>query len=69
MVTKVVHRMLCAVSLAGFTLFSIFGFLATFEYSDLSQRLPWQILYGVVGVINVAGLILLVKSSGPKSHA
>jgi len=26
-------------------------------------------LYGVVGVINVAGLILLVKSSGPKSQA
>jgi hypothetical protein len=41
--------------------FCVFGFLASYEYSEPLKRLPWQIGYGVVGLACLAGLWSLKK--------
>ena len=41
--------------------FCVFGFLASYEYSEPLKRLPWQIGYGVVGLACLPGLWALKK--------
>jgi len=54
-------RVLAALVLVGIVLFCGFGFLASYEYSDPSKRLPWQIGYGVLGLACLSGAVLLLR--------
>ncbi len=54
-------RVLAAFALVGVALFCVFGFLASYEYSEPSKRLPWQIGYGVLGVACLSGAVLLLR--------
>lgn len=44
-------RALLTLGLFAIVAFCVFGFLASFEYSEPARRLPWQIGYGIAGVI------------------
>jgi hypothetical protein len=57
---KTIARILGAVLLLGLAAFCLFGFMATYEYSDASRRLPWQVGYGVGALICVAGAVALL---------
>jgi hypothetical protein len=46
--------------IAGIALFCVFGFLATFEYTAPSARLPWQIGYALLFVACLTGLARLL---------
>ncbi len=64
-------RILAALALVGVDLFCVFGFLASYEYSEPSKRLPWQIGYGVLGMVSLIGVAVLLRrrrrSSTPSS--
>lgn len=53
-------RVLGAFVLVGAAIFCVFGFLASYEYSDPKGRRPWQIGYGVLGAACAGGAILLL---------
>jgi hypothetical protein len=53
----IILRMILAVALLGVAGFCLFGFLASYEYSDPMKRLPWQIGYGVLGAGCLAGVV------------
>ena len=46
-------RILLTLALLAIIGFCLFGFLATYESPDLLQRLPWQIGYGLGGLVCV----------------
>jgi len=54
-------RFISAVMLIAMTLLCAFGFRATYELSDLAERLPWQIGYAAIGS-GSAGLLLVSAS-------
>lgn len=54
-------RILGTTALLAFTAFCIFGFMAAGEYSEASKRLPWQIGYGVLGLLCLSGVFLLLR--------
>jgi hypothetical protein len=54
-------RVLATLALVGVLFFCIFGFLASYEYSEPSKRLPWQIGYGAIGVACLSGAFLLLR--------
>lgn len=47
--------------LAALALFCVFGFLATWEYTDASARLPWQIGYGLLFVACLGALVRILR--------
>lgn len=58
---QIVTRLIGALALLAITVFSVFGFMATWEYSETTKRLPWQIGYGALGLGCVIGTALLVR--------
>lgn len=46
--------------------FSVFGFLANYEYHEASRRLPWQIGYGTTGGVCMLSLVPLWRRA--RSH-
>ena len=54
-------RIIGALALLAITGFCIFGFMATYEYSEASKRLPWQIGYGVLGLACLSGVAWLLR--------
>jgi predicted permease len=49
-------------ALLAITGFCIFGFMATFEYSEAPKRWPWQIGYGAFGLVCLSGAAMLLRS-------
>jgi hypothetical protein len=62
---KTVIRIISAIALLALMAFSVFGFLASFEPSEVS-RLPWQIGYALVGATCLSGAIVLMRTRGHK---
>jgi len=54
-------QFISAALLIAIALFSAFGFRATYELSDLAERLPWQLGYAAIGSC-CAGLLLVSAS-------
>lgn len=54
-------RILAALALLGVTGFCLFGFMATYEYSDAAKRLPWQTGYGLLGLVCLAVTASLLR--------
>jgi hypothetical protein len=54
-------RVLAILVLLGITAFCVFGFLATWEYPEASDRLPWQAGYGLIGVLCLGGVAGMVR--------
>ncbi len=55
-------RLLSTLSVLALTAvagFCLFGFLAAFELADPARRLPWQVGYGAVEFLSVAGMVAL----------
>lgn len=50
-------RIVATLALLALAGFCIFGFMASYEYSDSARRLPWQIGYGTLGA---AGLFFVI---------
>jgi hypothetical protein len=50
---QIFGRILGTLALLAVSVFCLFGFLASYEYSEASQRLPWQTGYGLGGLICV----------------
>ena len=65
---NIVLKRLLSLILAGILLFSIFGFLATYEPLDRSVQLTWRMIYGIAGVLCIAGLVLVWKFLGRKKN-
>ena len=53
-------RILAALALLIVIAFSLFGFAASYEYSEASRRLPWQIAYVIVGLVCTLGIVKLL---------
>jgi hypothetical protein len=58
---RLLARITGALALLAFTGFCVFGFLASFEYPEAAERLPWQIGYSVLGVVGLLGVVQLVR--------
>lgn len=41
--------------------FSIFGFMATYEYEEAFRRLPWQVAYVLLGTISLLGIAAVTR--------
>ena len=54
-------RVLAALALMPVLAFCVFGFFASYEYSEISERLPWQIGYAVVGLACITGMVMLLR--------
>lgn len=52
---RIIARIILALALLGVAAFCAFGFLAPYEIPDASGRLPWQIGYGALGLVCLAG--------------
>lgn len=63
-------RIIGALALLAITGFCVFGFMASYEYSEATKRLPWQIGYGALGLICLSGAAMVLRprrrSSTPK---
>jgi len=55
-------RLLGILALLGIAGFCIVGFMAASEYADAAKRLPWQIGYGLLGLVCLRGLARLFAS-------
>ncbi|HCY58748.1 MAG TPA: hypothetical protein DHU78_07845 [Opitutae bacterium] len=58
-------KMLIGLPFLGIFLFCIYGFLSTYELTNLIERLPWQGLYGIIGLLSILAFLFLLK---PKKH-
>ena len=67
----ILGRIIGALALLAVAGFCVFGFMATYEYSDAAKRLPWQIGYGAIGLVCLFGVAMLLRprrrSSTPDS--
>jgi len=54
-------RIIGALALLAITGFCVFGFLATYEYSEAAKRLPWQIGYGAIGLVCLSGAVIVLR--------
>ncbi|MES2568709.1 MAG: hypothetical protein V4710_01490 [Verrucomicrobiota bacterium] len=55
--------------LAALALFCGFGFLASYELSEMTQRLPWQIGYSFIGFNSMAAMVFLARPGGEPGSA
>lgn len=62
--TLIARAVLTLGSLAIFA-FCVFGFLASYEYSEPSRRLPWQLGYGTGTAVCLLAAILLWRLRRP----
>lgn len=46
---NLLRRVLLTLVRLAVAAFSVFGFLASYEYHEASRRLPWEIGYGTIG--------------------
>ena len=58
---NIAYRVLLALILAAVVLFCPYGFLATYEYPDLRQRLPWQVFYGGTALACLSAIVFQVR--------
>lgn len=63
----IVLRAFLALPLIFLAGFSGFGFLASFELAEWSQRLPWLIGYTLIGLASLRGVIALLRPRGTKA--
>jgi hypothetical protein len=61
MTLNMILRMLAALALMAVLFFCVFGCLASYEYSEVSRRLPSQIAYGAIGLACAAGVFRLMS--------
>ena len=63
---RIIVRIVFALLLLSVAAFCVFGFLSSYEISDTSGRLPWQIGYGTLGLICLggAGFVLRPRRRG-----
>ena len=54
-------RILLGLPFLGIFLFCIYGFLSTYELANLVERLPWQGLYGIIGLLSILAFLFLLK--------
>jgi hypothetical protein len=54
-------RIIAALALLAIAGFCVVGFLAAFEYTEAARRLPWQIGYGVLGLVCLGSLLMLLR--------
>ena len=54
---RIALKLLLSLLLAGIFLFSIYGFLSTFEPIPLAVQITWRIIYPVVGLGCMAGIV------------
>ena len=43
------------------TTFCIYGFLASYELTEPLERLPWQCIYGLIGLVSSLAFLFIVK--------
>lgn len=55
-------RSVLTLGLLAVLAFCGFGFMATYEYSEASRRLPWQLGYGVLGAVCLLCTVLLWRT-------
>ncbi len=58
---QILARIIGALALLAIAGFCVFGFMATCEYSETAKRLPWQIGYGVLGLVCLSGAVMLLR--------
>ena len=58
---KIAIRMVAMLLLLALLLFCVFGFLATFEPMDHFVQITWRIVYGVAGVVVLAGFVRMAR--------
>ena len=67
---NLIARALLTLGLLAILAFCVFGFLASYEYSEASGRLPWQLGYGAVGTVSLISMLLLWRfrrdAQGPR---
>ena len=56
---SVILRIVLSLPLVSLALFSIFGFMATFEPLDPDTQMTWRMIYVALFVGSLGGLILL----------
>ena len=54
-------KILFGLPFLGTFFFCIYGFLSTYELANLVERLPWQGLYGIVGLLSILAFLFLPK--------
>ena len=57
---RTVARVIGAVLLLLLACFSGFGFLASYEYSAAAERLPWQVGYGLLGIVAIVAAVCVL---------
>lgn len=57
---SLVARFVASILALGCAAFCVFGFLASFEPSDVPNW-PWQVAYGIVGVSSLVSVFFLLK--------
>ena len=58
---QILARIIGALALLAMTGFCVFGFMATYEYSETAKRLPWQMGYGALGLVCLSGAVMLLR--------
>ena len=54
-------KILIGLPFLGIFLICIYGFLSTYELASLVERLPWQGLYGIIGLLSILAFLFLMK--------
>jgi hypothetical protein len=57
----VIIRLFLALPFLFLTAFCVYGFLASYELNNPVERLPWQSLYGLLGLIFILAFLFLIK--------
>ena len=58
-------RTLFGLPFLGIFLFCIYGFLSSFELANSIERLPWQGIYGIIGLLSILTFLFILK---PKNN-
>ena len=59
-------RLLATLVLAGGLHFCFTGFMGSFDYAEPLRRLPWQVSYGVIGLVCIVSLGFLLGAEMPR---
>ncbi len=54
-------RILFGLPFLGIFLFCIIGLLSDYELANSLERLPWQGLYGIIGLLSILAYLFLLK--------